>query len=173
MTPGDLYRTCRISARRLEARQHYLVPGDEARQEAFHAGRSLPAPGESKAADLRLIADLHRSGRQVDRVHVVERPLTAYVRYEMAVYRENSAAGEDIRIADRSRHPDLVDLTEDFAVFDAESDDASVIVFDYDPEGRLLSYRHVTDPVAVGGYWRQYLVARRWSVPLDEFVADA
>ena len=63
-TPADLYRTCRTSARRLETRQHYLVPGDDERQRAFLAGSELPAPGPGKIADLELIADLVRRGRR-------------------------------------------------------------------------------------------------------------
>src|SRR5207245_5369176 len=41
-----------------------------------------------------------KSGRHVGRVHVVDQPLSPYVRYELAVYAENVSAGEDVRIAD-------------------------------------------------------------------------
>ena len=111
MTPADLYRTCRVSARRLETLQHYDVTGDEERQRAFLAGQPLPPPRQGKLDDLALIADLRQAGRYVGRVHVVDRPLSPYVRYELAVYAENVAAGEDVRIADRSLHPELEDLT--------------------------------------------------------------
>ena len=40
-----------------------------------------------------------------------DRPLSAYVRYELAVYAENVAAGEEVRIADRSAHPELGEST--------------------------------------------------------------
>jgi hypothetical protein len=69
MRPADLYRTCRVSAVRLEALQDYDVPEDEARQRAFHAGEPLPPPQPAKLADLKLISELSRSGRQVGRVH--------------------------------------------------------------------------------------------------------
>ena len=41
-----------------------------------------------------------------------------YLRYELAAYRENIDAGEEVGIAVRSWHPDLADLTEDFVLFD-------------------------------------------------------
>ena len=141
MTPADLYRTCRVSACRLETLQHYDVPGDEERQRAFQAGEPLPPPGQGKQDDLALIAELRRSGRQVGRVHVLDRPLSRYVRYELAVYAENVSAGEDVRIADRSLHPELGALAEDFAIFDAETMHAAVILFDYDSGGLVLGYR--------------------------------
>ena len=52
MTPADLYRTCRFSARRLEVRQHYDVSGDEERQRAFRTGAPLPPPRPAKLDDL-------------------------------------------------------------------------------------------------------------------------
>ena len=63
MTPADLYRTCRVSACRLETLQHYDVPGDEERQRAFLAGEPLPPPRQGKLDDLKLITKLRESGR--------------------------------------------------------------------------------------------------------------
>ena len=52
-------------------------------------------------------------------MHVVDRPLSDYIRYELAVYAENVAAGEDVRIADRSLHPELGGLGRTSSIFDA------------------------------------------------------
>ena len=171
MTPADLYRTCRVSACRLETLQHYDVPGDEERQRAFHAGHSLPPPRRAKLDDLDLIAKLHQSGRNVGRVHVVDQPLSPYVRYEVAVYAENVAAGEDVRIADRSLHSELEALMEDFAIFDAETDDPGVVLFNYDTGGRVRGYRVAGDRETVDRCRVQYDLALARSVPLSEFVA--
>jgi hypothetical protein len=171
MTPADLYRTCRVSACRLETLQNYDVPGDEERQRAFHAGHSLPPPRRAKQDDLDLIAKLHQSGRKVGRVHVVDRPLSPYVQYELAVYAENVAAGEDVAIADTSLHPELGALTEDFAIFDAETDDASVVLFDYDSGGRVRGYRIANDWETVDRCREQYDLALSRSVPLAKFIA--
>ena len=37
-------------------------------------------------------------GRPLRRVHVIEEPLTDYLRYELAAYQHNGRAGEDIRL---------------------------------------------------------------------------
>jgi hypothetical protein len=165
MTPGDLYRTCRVS-------QHYDVPSDAERQDAFHAGRPLPPPRREKLDDLRLIANLRKSGREVGRVHIVAMPLSAYVRYELAVYEENVAAGENILIADRSGHEQLAHMSRDFAVFDGGTPEASVILFEYDDVGRLGAYEHVTDPTAVHAHWAEYQRAAALATPWATFIAN-
>lgn len=170
MTPGDLYRTCKVSAHRLETLQHYDVPGDEARQSAFHGGRPLPPPGEGKAADLELIRQLRAAGRSIGRVHVVVEPLLPYIRYELAVYAENIAAGEDVHIADVSEHPELADLSTDFAIFDAETEAPHLILFDYSVEGRVLGYQHIQKPEEVDRHWRLYQFAAERSVDLSTFI---
>jgi hypothetical protein len=171
MTPGDLYRTCRVSAYRLETLQHYVVSDDAERQNAFHAGQPLPAPRPDKVADLRLIRSLREKGRKLGRVHIVDQPLSDYIRYELAVYAENVAAGEDIRIADRSLRPELITLTRDFVIFDGETDRPSVILFNYDTDGVLLGYEHTTDQMTAARCWRQYRRALIASEPLGGFLA--
>jgi hypothetical protein len=168
-TPADLYRTCRHSARRLETLQDYDVSGDEDRMAAFLAGEPLPPPGPGKLADLELIASLRQRGVHVGRVHVITRPLSDYVRYELAVYAENAAAGEDVRIADGTAHPALGKLAQDFAVFDSET----VILFDYDGNGRVRGYRIADDPVTVRRCVGQYVLAAAQSVSLARFTAAA
>lgn len=171
MTPGDLYRTCKVSARRLETLQHYNVPGDEERQRAFHATGELPPPRSGKLDDLSLISEIRRSGRDVARVHVVAWPLSDYIRYELAVYAENMDAGEDIRIADITANPSLADLSTDFALFDVETEDPSLIIFDYSMAGLVRGYRHSQDPTEIAAYQQQYELAHRHSVPLPEYLA--
>jgi hypothetical protein len=97
--------------------------------------------------------------------------VTAYVRYELAVYEENVAAGEDVRIADRSLHPGLAAVAQDFAIFDAETENATVVLFDYDTGGRILGYRVASDRETVERCWEQYDLALARSVPLSEFMA--
>jgi hypothetical protein len=171
-TPADLYRDCALSAWRVEALQQYAVPGDEERQRAFLAGEPLPPPRQGKLDSLALISSLHQAGRTVGRVHVVDQPLSDYVRYELTVYAENVAAGEEIRIADRSLYPELGEITGDFAVFDAEApSDATAILFDYDDAGLILGYRVAVDAETVARCRDQLDLAYAYSIPLDEFLA--
>ena len=171
MRPGDLYRSCKVSAYRLETLQHYTVPGDEDRQRAFQAGRPLPPPRPEKQETIDLVSSLVAAGRQIGRVHVVTWPLSDYVRYEFSVYAENVAAGEDVRIADAGEHPELADLVMDFAIFDAETSSPSLITFDYSAGGALAGYEHETDPAMIDRCWVQYQLARERSVSLREFLA--
>jgi len=168
-TPADLYRTCRGSARRLETLQDYDTGGDADRMQAFLAGAPLPPPRPGKMDDLALIADLRKRGVYVGRVHVISRPLSPYIRYELAVYAENVAAGEDVRIADSSLHPELGRLAQDFAIFDSET----AILFDYDDAGRVRGYQVADDPVTVKRCVGQYVLAAAQSVPLADFMAAA
>jgi hypothetical protein len=171
MTPADLYRTCSVSAWRLEVLQHYTVPGDEERQRAFHAGEPLPPPGPGKLDSLALISRLRHAGRHVGRVHVVDRPLSAYIRYELAVYAENVAAGEDIRIAERSLYPELESITQDFTIFDEGTPQAVVVFFDYDDVGLVHGYRVADDAETVERCRQQRELAFSRSVPLADFTA--
>lgn len=173
ITPADLYRTCRVSAWRLETLQHYDVPADEERQQAFHADGVLPPPRAAKLDDLVLITQLREAGRQVGRVHVVDQPLSDYLRYELAVYAENAEAGEDIRIADRSVHPELEALTQDFVIFDRERRHPGLILFDHNASGRVTGYRVATDRRTVRACREQIEMALTRSVPVAEFMAAA
>lgn len=169
MTPLDLYRACEVSACRLETLQVY-AGDDEGRQRALLRGDPLPPPNAGRTADLELIASLRQAGRLIQRVHLVALPLSPYMRWELAVYRENVEAGEDVRIADLSVHPGLAGGS-DFAVFDAGTPAASAILFGYDATGQLRGYEHVTGRPAVANCAQRYAAALACSVSLDEFMA--
>ena len=79
---------------------------------------------------------------------------------------------EDVRIADRSLHPGLEALAEDFALFDAETRDVTVVLFDYDERGRVRSYRVANDSETVARCRDQYALALGASVPLAQFMTE-
>lgn len=173
MTPADIWETYRSfthEAARLETLQHYEVPGDEARQQAFRDGRPLPER-PTKSASVELIIEAVSVGKQVGRVHIVELPLSDYVRYEFAAYAENIAAGEQVRIVDRSSHPDLDGLRRDFVLFDADTDHAKLIWYDYTPDGRLIGH-NLGSRDDIAACRNQMALARRHSVPLAEFMSS-
>jgi hypothetical protein len=156
----------RSSAFRLEALQHYATAYDE-RFEAFQAGRPLPPPSPAKQASMRLVAEATAAGKRFYRVHVVELPLTPYLRYELAAYSENLAAGEEIYIAERAANPGLAELTQDFYLFD----DQIVVWFRYDDHGHLLGRERGDNPADLARCREQRDRALAHAVPLDQFLA--
>ncbi len=108
------------TAFRLETLPRYA--GDEGEEFAiFLAGGLLPERSTRTVPWLRRGADTTAAGAQWRRVHVVSRPLTDYLRFEMVGYQANVGAGEDVRIADRDTHPELAALRRDFWLFDADT----------------------------------------------------
>lgn len=157
---------------RLEALQEYTVSGDDERRSAWREGRPLPPPRPAKAETIRDFRQLTEAGRRIHRVHVVDLPLTEYVSYELHVYQENVDAGEDVRIAERSAHPDLEDLREDFVLLDGDTDHPVVIWYRYDQDGRLVAHEVDDDPVVAAHCRAQRDLALAHSVPLAEFDAQ-
>jgi hypothetical protein len=162
-----LYGQATREAFRLETRQVYAVPAESAQFRAFTEGRPLPADPHVDRS-MQVISTAARAGVLIHRVHVVDLPLAAYLRYEMAAYAENTAAGEDVRIAVRSWHPDLAALTEDFVLFDPGSARQAMVWMRYDDQGRLTGRDFGTgSDLALAT--RQRDVALAHSVPLSEF----
>jgi hypothetical protein len=170
MTLTELFETFRASAFRLEALQHYVLGEDEPRRQAFREGRPLP-PRPGKVESMRMVRDAVAAGKRVHRVHVVDMPLSDYIRYELAVYPENIAAGEDVRIACRASNTRLNDLDTDFWLFDGETDQPAVVWFRYTPEGQIISRDYSDDPSDVRRAREQRDLAITHSLSLDEFMA--
>jgi hypothetical protein len=160
-----LYGQAAREAFRLETRQVYAVLAESAQFRAFAEGRPLP-PDPHVDRSMQVIRTTASAGVRIHRVHVVDLPLTMYLRYELAAYRENVAAGEDVRIAVRSWHPGLAGLTEDFILFDGQA----MVWMRYDHQGRLTGrdYSDSASDLAMAVLQRDVAVAH--SVPLGEFV---
>jgi len=161
---GELLSSFQRSAFRLETLDRYTIPGEEAWLEAFRCDGSIPDLTPETYPWLKLVADATAAGRAVQRIHIVGQPPSEYVRWELGMYRLLAAAGEDIRIADRGRHPELGDLGPDFWLFDG----AIAAVMRYDPEGRYLG-AEVADDAAP--YLAQRDLALSRSVSLAAFHA--
>lgn len=160
----ELFDHFRESAFRLETLQHYETEGDGERLSAFRQGRPLPIT-PSKRAWLEFIEQAVAAGKRIYRVHVVERPLTEYVRFELLAYQENAAAGEEIRLAERDSHLALEALRSDFWLFD----DTIAVPMQYDEEGHFLHFHVTTTPDVVERCQRERDLALAHSAPLHEF----
>lgn len=163
-----LYGAVSQSAFRLEARSRYAVPAESAQLRAFEEGKPLP-PDPRVAKSMRLIRSLATAGKHLQRVHILDRPLITYLRYELRAYAENVEAGEEVRIADRSWHSDLAGLGEDFVLFDAETDRPAIVWMHYDNHGRVTGREYSDREADVQRGCRDRDVAFAHSVSLDEF----
>jgi hypothetical protein len=74
-------------------------------------------------------------------------------------------------VQDRRDTGQLGSVTQDFAIFDEGTPQATVIFFDYDDAGLVCGYRVTTDEGTVERCRRQRELAFACSVPLAEFTA--
>ncbi len=151
------------SVYRLETRQHYDVPAEADRIGAFNAGQPLvPRPASSNA----IVREAVAAGKRVERVHVVELPLTQYLRYELAAYEaENIPAGEEVYLVDRAVHSDLEAMREDYLLCDAATDHAALVWVLYDGSGRHLGWRREHDPRQIAAAMEQRQLALQHAEP--------
>lgn len=154
----------RRSAFRLETLPQYLVPQEAELFAAWNAGVAPPRrTPENNEAMARLQGEIQRGLRRY-RVHILDQPLTAYLRFELYAYLDSVAVGNDIRVADRDTHPDLAGMHEDFWMYD----DETVVRMFYDDEGRFL-YPELAEDIEPYRALRD--TAMRHSEPLLDYMA--
>lgn len=175
MTPEEfdhLFDTFGQTCFRLETLQVYTVGGAEAeRLASFRAGR--PRPKRNVATDpwLWRMAQSTMVGKQWSRVHVVDEPLSEYLRYELNGYRESQVVGEDVSIAVRHAGSALADVRDDFWLYDGGTDGAKGVAMHYDPEGHVLGFDLVSDPKRLDEYERIRALVLTAAVPLNSYLA--
>jgi hypothetical protein len=168
----DMYSRASEEAFRLETQQRYAVPAEDEQFRAFTEGRPMPSDPRVDRS-MQIIRAAAGRGCRIRRVHVVDLPLTVYLRYELAAYRENINAGEEVGIAVRRWHPNLAELTEDFVLFDPNSAHAAVVWMRYDDQGQPagLAYSDKPADLALAAGYRG--AALDHAVPLSEFMTLA
>lgn len=152
------------SAFRLETLAQYLVPQEAEEFDAWRNGRPGPLQTPESSPWLEKIRTTTARGYRWYRVHVIDYPLTDYLRYELWGYQANAAAGEEIHIAERDAHPDLALLREDFWLID----DETAVRMVYARDGRFLHPELVAD---VAPYLQARDTALRHAEPLDAYLA--
>jgi hypothetical protein len=168
-----LFTGFRHTAFRLETLQAYDVSYEIEPYNAFLAGQ--PRPQDSaKNAWTAMLAEASTSGKVVQRVHLVNEPLTDYLRYEMEwSYPPNIEAGEDIRILPVDITPAdevaALSVLEDYWLFDSRD----LWAMRYDRDGKFIYIEQVSDPsqVVMRAYWRDAALHR--AVPYADYVRRA
>ena len=161
----------RFSAFRLETLRQYAVPAEDERITAWRARRPLPERSVRTSPWLRRVADTTAAGKRWSRVHVVDEPLSEYVRFEMVTYRESALAGEVIRITDRRADPALQALDTDFWLFDTETNRPFAAILHYDSAGCYTGAQVTDDDATVRACRAARDLALRHSVPLGAYLA--
>ena len=165
------FDTFRYTAFRLETLQAYDVPELEAaRIAAFREHRQMPERSPRTNPFLRKIADSTAEGKRWSRVHVVDLPLSEYLRYELAAYRESARAGEHISITERQASPELATLHADFWLFDADTPYAVAMLMEYSPAGEYLGANVTRDRAVILGCATARDLAARYAVPLERYL---
>jgi len=170
---NSLYRQATQEVFRLETCQAYDVPAESEQLRAFNEGRALPRDPHVERG-MAVIKKAIEAGVRIRRVHVLDLPLTPYLKFEMAAYAaDNLRAGEDVRIAVRAWHPDLATLVDDFVLFDGDSERAALVWMRYDRQGRMTSRDYSASFADIARCRHERDLATARSVPLGEFTALA
>ncbi|WP_395294432.1 DUF6879 family protein [Kitasatospora hibisci] len=166
-TLGDWFSEFGREAFRLETLDDYSQSGGVDAYQAFLAGGGQPESFRT-AAWVETVANATRSGRRMYRVHVLARPLTEYLRFELAWgYHRNMAAGEEFFILDTTSQENPLPAAPDFWLFD----DERVAEMSYDGNGKYLGAEFLTG--AVAARFRAYRdIAMANAVPFTEWWAE-
>jgi hypothetical protein len=126
---------------RLETLQYYGGSDDDVR--AVAAGQSLP---RQDGPWYNMLRSHTEAGRALRRVHVIEEPPSPYITYELAVYQDTAAAGEDIRVlpTQAGTWPQGIPR-HDFWILDGDQ----VWIMRYDAEGTFEAVEQVSNPDVV------------------------
>jgi hypothetical protein len=161
---GRLFSTFQRVAFRLETLAWYNVPEEAESLRCWREGR--PPPSWQKDREwLAMVRQATAAGKSMQRVRVVRRPLSDYVRMEFEWgYPDNVAAGEDIRILELGTDdiPDVLD--HDYWLFD----DATVVRLEYTDDGSFIRPVAISD---ITSYRRCRAVAMARAVAFHAYPA--
>jgi hypothetical protein len=162
-----------VSAVRVETLPAYDVPAEAEVLRAFARGLPLPERSARTSPWLARIERTTAAGKTWSRTRVVGRPLTAYERFQLGYgYPPSEQAGEVIRIADRSAHPELAALGGDFWLFDGDTAAPFAALMTYGQGGAYLGSEVTYDPGVITRCREQASLAARCAVLLGAFTGS-
>ncbi|OEJ25367.1 hypothetical protein AR457_13760 [Streptomyces agglomeratus] len=161
---GELFDTFEREAFRLETLDDYSKSGNVDAYRTFLARESQPADyNEGWVSELRS----HTSkGKRVYRVHVLSRPLTPYLRFELGWgYQKNMMGGEEFFILDTTEQPNPLEGVPDFWLMDE-----TPVVMHYDESGAFADQEVLSEDRA-GEFVAYRDTAMAHSVPFPKWWA--
>ncbi len=170
---ADFLRSFTRSAWRLEALPQYNPRTDASFRHFVETGEVLLLKDRpAKQEWMGLVAQAVAQGKRLGRVRIVGRPLADGERWELAVFGENAEAGEEVRIADRTAHPELAELDRDFWLLDDETDHPVAQLMTYEEDGQYVSREVTSDPAVIERCRAQRDLAVARSVDLNDFLQE-
>lgn len=129
---SDLFDSFEREAFRLETLDDYSKSGSVEAYKAFLAGEGKPEGYNSDwVSEIRGYVN---EGKRIYRAHILSRPLTPYLRFELGWgYQTNMIGGEEFFVLDTTEQPNPLEGVEDFWLFD----DSTVGVLRYDDAGKF------------------------------------
>ncbi|MDH6131724.1 hypothetical protein P3T37_001098 [Kitasatospora sp. MAA4] len=156
-----LFSDFQREAFRLETLDDYTGSSNAENFRAFLAGEPQPSDYNQEWADeVRGNTD---AGKRMYRVHIVSRPLTPYLLFELGWgYAKNAAAGEEFFILDITDRPNPLEGVPDFWVFD----ESTVVTMQYGEGGTFVS----AEAQLIPAEWLEYRdIALGGAVPFTEW----
>jgi len=164
-TLGDLFDTFEREAFRLETLDDYSKSGNVDAYHAFLAGE--PQPADYNAGWVEELRSHTGAGKRIYRVHVLLRPLSDYLRFELGWgYQKNMSGGEEFFILDITDRSNPLENVPDFWFFDSES----VAIMNYDGTGKFLG-AEVLSPERTAEFERFRDLALAQAEPFTEWWA--
>jgi len=166
---SGLFSSFGASAFRLETLPAYRVESEADELALFLQGKPLPPDGNEAWA--QIVTKAVAAGKRMQRVHVVPRRLTPYLRFEIEWgYLYSAEAGEEILLLTHDTPGDLFGTwpLHDFWVFD----DHVFVRMHYAEDGRFLYAATVEDGGEVEAYRRAQAIAVAHAVPLQRYLAE-
>lgn len=167
---NQMFLDFRYTAYRLETLQRYDVSYEKDEFSRFLSGETRGEfPGIAEWIG-GTVTKAVSAGKRMHRVHVVEDPLSDYVRFECAwSYEHTSRAGEEIRIIPVAKGEWPNELPQhDYWLFDS----SQLVAMYYEEDGQFIAAEIVDDPkkVVQANYWRDAAVES--SIPYRHFAAQ-
>lgn len=137
---GELFDTFEREAFRLETLDDYGGSGNTGAYGRFLAGE--PRPEDYNAEWLAELRSHTGQGKRIYRVHILARPLTPYLRFELGWgYRTNQTGGEEFFIVDTTDKANPLAGVGDFWLFDAQTP----VTMQYDASGTVTGRETLPD----------------------------